>query len=746
MDFSLIHAGLAAGAALAVVPLIIHLVLRQTPKRIVFPALRLLQQRHQRSTKRLRVKNWLLLLARMALIALMALALARPALNARVPLGDREVPTALALVVDTSLSMGYVDKGKSRLDQAKEVAAQILRKLPDSSQVYLIDSGVPAVPAPVSPSAARKRLEGLELRAANRPLNEGLERAYQALAESRRDLPRLEAYVLTDLARSSWEVGQRVAGRDRVRERSGRDVSTFLIRLAPESVRDAAVVSVEARPASEPEPDGRRPFEVVATIRNAGPAETRLVEFELDGAKRGQQDVELPADGQIEVAFRTPAGLEPGLHQAAVRLEGVDPLPHDDDRFVTFESSPAFDVLVVYDPDPDDEPRSIDATFVAGALDPQATGIPNRVETLSTEQFRGRFPRDLSTYACIFINNVARLPAAAWGQLAEYVRNGGGVVIALGQNTDPADYASEAARAVLPGKPGDPVSPAGGTAFGSLADPSHPLFTPYTRELTTDLASIPVFSYRSFQPIEAPTVRPLLSYQDGSPALIESTFDGPQIGRVLLWTTPLSRRPTPDDPDAWNEFPTILGNTGWSFLMLMQRTVPYLAGAAGSRLNYEAGEIVILPLEPSIRAPSYVVQGPTDRLIERINPDRDAAELIIEGPEAPGHWAVLPSGREAGRVDDRPPLGFSINPRPEEANFRTIEDDELEAIFGDPDAFALANSPDEIERVQRTGRIGRELFPWIMVLILLLLTAENYLANRFHRETPAAVAVGGGNR
>jgi multisubunit Na+/H+ antiporter MnhB subunit len=112
MDISLIHAGLAAGAALAVVPLIIHLVMRQTPKRIVFPALRLLQQRHQRSTKRLKVKNWLLLLARMALVALMALALARPALNARVPLGDREVPTALAMIIDTSLSMGYVEQGK----------------------------------------------------------------------------------------------------------------------------------------------------------------------------------------------------------------------------------------------------------------------------------------------------------------------------------------------------------------------------------------------------------------------------------------------------------------------------------------------------------------------------------------------------------------------------------------------------------------------------------------------------------
>src|SRR6478609_3388640 len=78
MDISLIHAGLAAGAALAALPVILHLFMRQTPKHVVFPALRLIRERQKRSKKRLRVKNWLLLLARMALVALMALALARP--------------------------------------------------------------------------------------------------------------------------------------------------------------------------------------------------------------------------------------------------------------------------------------------------------------------------------------------------------------------------------------------------------------------------------------------------------------------------------------------------------------------------------------------------------------------------------------------------------------------------------------------------------------------------------------------
>ena len=57
------HAGLAAGAALAALPVILHLFMRQTPKHVIFPALRLIRERQKRSKKRLRIKNWLLLLA-----------------------------------------------------------------------------------------------------------------------------------------------------------------------------------------------------------------------------------------------------------------------------------------------------------------------------------------------------------------------------------------------------------------------------------------------------------------------------------------------------------------------------------------------------------------------------------------------------------------------------------------------------------------------------------------------------------
>jgi hypothetical protein len=75
-----LHPALLLGLGLVAVPVILHLLLRARPKRLVFPALRLLQQRRLQNVRRMRLRQLWLLLLRMALVAAIVLALARPAL------------------------------------------------------------------------------------------------------------------------------------------------------------------------------------------------------------------------------------------------------------------------------------------------------------------------------------------------------------------------------------------------------------------------------------------------------------------------------------------------------------------------------------------------------------------------------------------------------------------------------------------------------------------------------------------
>lgn len=79
---TLLNPALLYGLLLALLPVLLHLLLRRKPKRIVFPALRLVQQRRKQNLKRIQLRRLWLLLLRMAAIGLIVFALTRPSLPA----------------------------------------------------------------------------------------------------------------------------------------------------------------------------------------------------------------------------------------------------------------------------------------------------------------------------------------------------------------------------------------------------------------------------------------------------------------------------------------------------------------------------------------------------------------------------------------------------------------------------------------------------------------------------------------
>jgi hypothetical protein len=728
MQFSLIHAGLAAGAALAALPIILHLFMRQTPKHIIFPALMLIRQRQRQSRKRLRIKNWLLLLARMAVLALMALALARPQLYSQVPLGDESVPTALGLVFDTSLSMEYKEKDKTRLDEAKERAREIVSNLPDSSLVFVVDSAEPGSPVGLSPAAALKRIEGLTIRRVNRPLNAAMGQVYAAVADC--DRPTRIVHVLTDLARSSWNLDRPAEGLDqvaRLNSKKGSKLTTIIQRLAPQEIQNVAVDSAE--PESSVATQGE-PLEIRTRIRSQGRTpSTRLVEFELDGLKKGEKAVELPPKGEKEVSFVTPPRLREGqLHQGKIKLRGApDPFEADDERSFTFKVRPPLKVLVISD-------LTYDSEFVAAALDPEgssAAARPYIVDKVHARDLGRTYNNDLQAFSCVFLLNVAQLDESDWGALNHYFHEGGGLVVAPGHRSLPASYNSAIASELLPAPLAEKPKQCGPqTTMGKIVNITHPLFQRYGQDLDSMLAQVPVYRYWPLGPAVEGT-RTLMKFSDGAPALVERTFKGPKTGRVLLWTTPLSRRDSGGDmrpdPGAWSEFP--LPQKGWSFLVLIDQTVPYLAGTSHEQLNFEAGETVLLKLDPTVHFTSFLVASPDPATKSRLLPSPSSEFLEIVAPPDLGPWTVT-----AKTVDNRQTtMGFSVNVPRGESQFEPLQKHDLDTIFG-KDGYRLAEDAGGLKEIQETARFGYEVFPWLMFLILMVVTVENFLANTFYKE------------
>jgi len=138
--------GSGGGCGLGRSPVILHLFMRQTPAHHVSGDAAA-RERQRRSRQRLRIKNWLLLLARMA-YCLDGAGAGTARLYSQVPLGD-ESCEALGLVFDTSLSMKYKDKDKTTLS-AKERAREIIAKIP--IRAWSSSSTRPSRGTPLSPS------------------------------------------------------------------------------------------------------------------------------------------------------------------------------------------------------------------------------------------------------------------------------------------------------------------------------------------------------------------------------------------------------------------------------------------------------------------------------------------------------------------------------------------------------------------------------------------------------------------
>ena len=444
---------------------------------------------------------------------------------------------------------------------------------------------------------------------------------------------------------------------------------------------------------------------------------------------------QIPPGGEVEVTFPTPASLKEGeLHRGEIALSGTpDHFKEDDRRYFTFRVLPPMKVLIIAD-------RKEDGNFVVAALDPDvgaATPKSFLVERNSTTEFQNRDKGVLSAYSCIFLLNVARLDGAAWGapRMPTSARGAGwswGRAIAATPRTTARTPPASSCRRSSTG-------PARAAIRPSARSPTSP--TRCSRNTVgTSTPSSPRSPSTATGPQgpgpargRGPHARDLR--RRAPPPCSSALFKGPRTGRVLLWTTPLARRPDSKAPDAWNEFPV----EGWSFLVLTNLTVPYMAGATNQALNFEAGETVTLHLEPTVRYKSFSLTGPGQEGKPTPIPapaSRDSIEVPVP-QQQPGQWTV-----KAMAEGDRPSvMGFSVNPPAAESKFRPVEKSDLDTIFG-KDGYHLAEDEKALEKEEGIVRRGHEAFPFLMFLILIVVTLENFLANTFYKEAPRTGAAG----
>lgn len=786
--------------------------MRARPKRIEFPALRLLEARRVSNARRMKLRHLLLLLLRIAVVIAVVLALTRPSLpparyglvwyewlalalvvGAAIPvyrflshraaneeaaeflLRDRrarlraftvigtaaamllcvglpwglrvsaeiesprndladDIPVAAVFIFDTSVSMSYRHESLTRLDQARQIANDHLQSLPAGSRVAVTGTGPDdAIVFQADLAGAQSRIESLTTKPHVQTLNSVLREAVDIQRDDEQlvrselgatdvsDLFSREIFIFTDLSKSAWSLSDQEGMRDLLLE--NKQLHVFVIDVSVEQPINLSLQNL--RLSNDSTVAGRVVDLAVDVVRTTNGPSSATVEAYLVDELGQQSRVTAPAhvtlDGDSATAHMPiPVPRGAGFQAGLIRISSSDPLQADDLRYFSLGVQARPKVLLIAD-------RKKDADHLRVALianDTSPTSKPYYDCTFtSTSQIRRV---SLSDYNVVCLVNCQRPDRELWDSLGEWVEDGGALfAVAGGLSPLVAErWNVEECESLLPA-----LLLLRGT-FRERSetfrfDTSHPITNAfeYDIESKTDFLGQSVRRYWKVRPDEDSRV--IMSYTGPGnyPALLERQVGK---GRSLMLTTAVDY--TPNASKQWNDMPI-----HFSFLMFAEEIIQYLTGAADQRHNFVAGDAIEVLLPAGRQFDEYLLRRPGPRqTVGRV--DASEQSVLIEDAHDPGHYLFRSRNTDGFRSE------FAVNLEDGESDLTPVENTDLDDVLGEG-RYSLVKSPAELQRAVMEGRLGVEVFPVLLGLLIMMFCGEHLMANYFYDEDAAPAPV-----
>lgn len=435
-----------AGLAAVGLPLWLHLLRKHKSTPLPFASLRFFERRTQSSIKHRRLRYLALLALRTALVVLLALAFSHPYVPRRLLPMDRSGAVTV-LAIDNSLSM----RAGNRLAQAREMARSVVGGLGPAqrAQVLVFGARVEAMSEVTSDHAALIAAIAAISPSDTRTSFAELARSLGSMANSLR-LP-LTVHLYSDMQQSGMP-----ANFNDLRLNGG-----IKLEAHPLSTGPAPNFAVENVVAPRRVYDARK-TRVLATV--AGYNTTRAVRkvtLKLNGREVESKSVEVPAGGRAPVEFLS-MDVPYGRNRGEVAIDAADTLPSDDAFYFSVERADARHALFVQ------SPGSTQALLYFRAALEASGQSAFAIDPATPDQLTNA---PLGQYAFVVLSDAA-LPAGFEARLAEYVRGGGSLLVALGRELAERSKAPVAdlpiAGATYAGREGDRFETA------VWLDPSHP--------------------------------------------------------------------------------------------------------------------------------------------------------------------------------------------------------------------------------------------------------------------------------
>lgn len=558
------------------IPIILHFINLRKLKKVEFSTLLFLKQLQKSRIRKIKIKQWLLLLLRILIIVFLVFAFARPTLkNASFSKGAAK--TTAVFLIDNTFSMSVVTNSGSYFNISKQIAKNLLNNFNAKDEIIILpfvnNTGIEIKPSS-NFDIVRKTIDELQLSYQTNTLNNVLTRASQILYESK-NLNK-EIYILTDLQKDRiYNSPAEIMNLSHLLK----NVNIYLIDVHEKEIKNLGIEDFKVNNQIY-EKNKNISFSSVIKNYSNTKATNVVVSLFMNGKRSAQQSINLnPYESQI-VNFETTL-IDTGLVTATVELEDDD-IVYDNKCYTALYVPSNIKILILTD-------YNDDAKFIKLALLNQNGNLFQITE------------KDLSTisstkiedFDAVFIIGSNKISDKE--KLKKYIENGGAVTIMPASNSSLESLKSLYKYLNL----SEPINFSGNlNSFDSFTlfnkvELEHPLF----ENLFEDKSKVKVESpeiYYYLKTQTGSTGRIIISLIDNSPFLSEYKIGN---GRVLNFNI----SPTL----SWSNFPLKS-----LFAPLINKIVFYMSSKIKYEQNHHAGDELVVN-----------IQSRESNLIKVINPE-----------------------------------------------------------------------------------------------------------------------------
>ncbi len=660
------------GAIAAGLPVLIHLVRRTRAPRVQFPSLMFLRKIEQKTIRRRKLRNLLLLLMRCAALLLLAFAFSRPFFTGSTSVSASGDHTSTVILIDGSYSMRYGEV----FNRARQSARNMVNDASSDEQIAVVlfsKNYQVLMPLKADRAEAATAVGEMKPGLDSTDYLQAIQAADAILKDAGRGQHRI--YLISDFQDAGWN-------RAAPPVKLAPDVKLFPIDVSDAKASNLAVLGVAADAVVYAQ---KYAGKAVARIGNFGIEDVdAAIELKLNDLPAERKPLKLSAGGTQNVEF-TGFNVPEGSNRATVEITG-DTFALDNKFFFTIRRDNQTRVLAI-----ETAARGRSESFF---LEQSLAAGENNQHALTVKTAGTVNPSELDPYRVVIVNDASGINEGLASSLKTFVERGGGLILAAAKHTDAGEF-NRLLGSIVPAQLGEVVQ-SRGYALMSQVKTDHPIFGAFAR--SGRLTSTRVYGYHRATAKEGAVT--IAALDDGSPIVVEGSAGR---GKVLLVTTTLDT--------SWNDLPLTP-----MFLPLVRQMLEYLGGREATS-SYTIGQAFTTPADKDSSLPA--VDSPGGKRVDDTRTN-SSGEQSLDASEI-GFYRL--------RYRDRDEF-VAVNLDTKESDLIKLNVDELIASVSPAPGDANAQPAQSSRLTSEEKEARQRLWLPLLLMALALFVAEAVIARR----------------